>query len=75
MPMYTSTKRIKENNRNGPKLLNYCFMTENKKGSSVTNYQDWLRPILPYLAGTVPSALECFTTLFGMGRGRSTPLQ
>lgn len=32
------------------------------------------RPSLPQGNLAVPSALECFTTRFGMGRGGSTPL-
>ena len=32
------------------------------------------RPSLPAGIPPVPSALECFTTRFGMGRGGSTPL-
>ena len=32
------------------------------------------RPSLPHGNRAVPSALECFTTRFGMGRGGSTPL-
>jgi hypothetical protein len=33
------------------------------------------RPSLPHGNRAVPSALECFTTRFGMGRGGSTPLR
>ena len=33
------------------------------------------RPSLPAGIPLVPSALECFTTRFGMGRGGSTPLR
>ncbi len=33
------------------------------------------RPSLPQGNLAVPSALECFTTRFGMGRGGTTPLR
>ena len=38
---------------------------------------EWMahRPSLPQGNLAVPSALECFTTRFGMGRGGTTPLR
>jgi hypothetical protein len=39
------------------------------------NYWMAHRPSLPQGNLAVPSALECFTTRFGMGRGGTTPLR